>query len=206
MHTEALEPGTEPILIALSAALFEVAPTMYLAGGTALALHIGHRVSVDLDFFSPDALPEQLAGLIASVGEVQVVGREPRTLHALVGGVQVSFFQYQYPLLSEVVTEGAVRMAALQDIAAMKLDAASSRGSKKDFIDLYTLLRTYTLIELMAWFEEKYAHVSFNKAHILKSLVYFEDAEQEPMPRMLIPVAWEEVKAKLVQEATALIG
>lgn len=135
-----------------------------------------------------------------------MVGREPRTLHALVGGVQVSFFQYQYPLIHQVVKEGPIRLSSIQDIAAMKLDAASSRGSKKDFIDLYVLLQTHTLTELIAWFEKKYAQVSFNRAHILKSLVYFEDAEHEPMPRMLIPVSWEDVKTKLVQEATKHIG
>ncbi len=178
---------------------------MYLAGGTALALELGHRVSVDLDFFSPDPLPHELEELAARVGDAHVVGREPRTLHMLVEGVQVSFFQYQYPLIGEVTKEGGICMAAPQDIAAMKIDAASSRGSKKDFIDLYVLLHTYTLPELIAFFEQKYAHIAYNKAHILKSLVYFDDAEYEPMPRMLIPVTWDEVKTRLTHEVTALV-
>lgn len=206
MHIEVLEPGTEPILTALSATLSDVAPGMYLAGGTALALQLGHRISVDLDYFSPDPLPPQLDELIARAGEAHVVAREPRTLHAVIGNVQASFFQYQYPLIGEVAQEGSVRLASIEDIAAMKIDAASSRGSKKDFVDLFFLLREHTISELISWFEAKYAHVSFNRAHILKSLVYFEDAEHEPMPRMLIPVSWDEVKERLVKEATGFLN
>jgi hypothetical protein len=87
-----------------------------------------------------------------------------------------------------------------RDIAAMKIDAVSSRGSKKDFIDIYFLLEKYSLSDLLEIFEKKYAAIKFNRVHILKSLSYFEDAESEPMPIMLKPISWEDVKKKIVAE------
>ncbi len=87
----------------------------------------------------------------------------------------------------------------------MKLDAVSSRGSKKDFIDIYFLLEKYRLPELFEIFEKKYAAIKFNKLHILKSLSYFENADNEPMPVMLKPVSWEEVKKKVITESNQIL-
>jgi hypothetical protein len=97
------------------------------------------------------------------------------------------------------------RLADERDIAAMKLDAVSSRGSKKDFIDIHFLLEKYSLSELLEIFEKKYAAIKFNKIHILKSLSYFEDAESDPMPIMLKPILWEVVKKKIVTETNQIL-
>jgi hypothetical protein len=108
-------------------------------------------------------------------------------------------------LLFPTIAFEGIQLADERDIAAMKLDAVSSRGSKKDFIDIYFLLKKYSLAELFDIFEKKYAAIKFNKLHILKSLSYFENAEQEPMPVMLESVPWEEVKKKIVMEAGQIL-
>ena len=91
------------------------------------------------------------------------------------------------------------------DIASMKIDAISSRGSKKDFIDLYFLLKKYSLAELIGFFEKKYTGVKYNRLHILKSLAYFSDADNEPMPHMIKPIEWEDVKNNIYRETNMLL-
>ncbi len=92
-------------------------------------------------------------------------------------------------------------MADERDIATMKVDAISSRGSKKDLVDLYFLLEKYSLDEILKFFSEKYHDIKYNRVHILKSLTYFESAEKEPMPNMIKEVEWEEIK-KVITEKT----
>jgi hypothetical protein len=98
-----------------------------------------------------------------------------------------------------------VKLADEQDIAAMKSDVISSRGSRKDFIDLYFLLGKYPLSEILSFFEKKYSHIDYNRPHLLKSLTYFADAESDASPKMLIPVDWETVKEKITRDAGRLI-
>ncbi|MEK7161153.1 MAG: nucleotidyl transferase AbiEii/AbiGii toxin family protein, partial [Patescibacteria group bacterium] len=97
------------------------------------------------------------------------------------------------------------KLADERDIAAMKIDAVSSRGSKKDFVDLYFLLEKYSLPELIDFFEKKYSNIKFNKLHILKSLTYFEDAEKEPMPEMLKQANWDSIKKKITLETNKFL-
>jgi hypothetical protein len=94
-----------------------------------------------------------------------------------------------------------VKLADERDIAVMKLDAISSRGSKKDFIDLYFLLEKYSLKELFEFFENRYKDIEYNKIHLIKSLLYFEEAEQDPMPIMIRDKNWQEIKEKIKTEA-----
>jgi len=101
---------------------------------------------------------------------------------------------------------GGIKIADEKDIACMKIDAISSRGSKKDFIDLYFLLEKYSLPELISFFEKKYSAIEFNKLHILKSLTYFKDAEDEPMPIMIKNTNWADVKKKIIKEANKIVA
>ena len=105
----------------------------------------------------------------------------------------------------ETVKFEGIKLADEWDIACMKIDAISSRGSKKDFIDLYFLLEKYNLLELLAFFERKYSDIKFNKMHIFKSLIYFDDAEDEPMSIMIKEVKWKEVKNKIIEEVGKLV-
>lgn len=169
----------------------------YLGGGTAVALHLGHRQSYDLDLFTqewdfPLDLPRRE---LAPLGEVEVIHQEGKTFIATLDGEQISFFVYPYPLVDALSMFEGVRIAGLSDLAAMKLDAISSRGTKRDFVDLYQICQdVFSLREAIRRFERKYADVRYSMVHLLKSLHYFQDAEPDPMPHMLVPLEWPEVK------------
>ena len=105
----------------------------------------------------------------------------------------MSFLHYPYPLLFPTREFEALTVADPRDIACMKVDAIASRGSRRDFVDLYITAQTYGLNEILAWFATKYAGAPYNRIHLLKSLTYFSDAEREPMPDLLIPLEWSTV-------------
>ncbi|MEK7193689.1 MAG: nucleotidyl transferase AbiEii/AbiGii toxin family protein [Patescibacteria group bacterium] len=204
IHAEALPKDTERLLPSL--AEMPSVKNFYLAGGTALALQIGHRISGDLDFFSEEAFDESL--LIQKLSgsyEFQIEKKSEQTVLSIISGVKVSFLGYPYPLLVPANEALGVRVADIRDIACMKIDAASNRGTKRDFIDLYCIIRAaFSLSDILQFFEKKYSILHYNMMHIKKSLVYFEDAEGDPMPQMLQPVSWEEVKSFLEREALRL--
>lgn len=180
----------------------------YLGGGTAVALHLGHRRSYDLDFFTqewdfPIDLPRRE---LAHLGELVVLHEEGKTLIATLDGVQISFFIYPYPLVDSPLIFEGVQIAGLSDLAAMKLDAISSRGTKRDFIDLYQICQAaFPLQEAIQRFERKYADVRYSMIHLLKSLRYFKDAEPDPMPPLLVPLEWAEVKRFFEDEVRRLM-
>jgi predicted nucleotidyltransferase component of viral defense system len=203
MHREAISKPTERVFGEIAGRFTD---GFYLAGGTALAIQLGHRLSVDLDWFSAKEFSRTaVRDALSRAGRFELTGEEEGTMHGLLDGVKVSFLRYGYPLLFPPVEFEGAKLADERDIAAMKLDAVSSRGSKKDFIDIYFLLEKYALPELLEIFEKKYAAIKFNKLHILKSLSYFEDADREPTPVMLRPVSWEAVKEKIAAEASKVL-
>lgn len=169
-----------------------------LVGGTALALHYGHRQSVDLDFFTMKSYTsEEIVHRIKLYGDLQIL-KSARNINVfLVNDIKVDFVNYNYPWLEEPVQDSGITLATAKDIAAMKIAAITGRGSKKDFIDLYFLLNQFTLTEILKMYEAKYPDASIFLA--LKSLTFFEDAEIQPMPKMLIEVSWEKVKDKIQQ-------
>ena len=177
----------------------------YLAGGTGLALHLGHRRSQDLDFFSRDPVdPDALIQKIQTLGGFSVASKGAETLHATVQGIKVSFLGYAYPLLFPFDPFLEVNVADPRDIAGMKISAIAGRGTKRDFVDLYTVSRQYGVPQVLEWFKEKFAQANYSTIHILKSLTYFEEAEKDPMPDMLIPLSWEEVKQFFSSEVPRL--
>ena len=199
MHSETIDAKTKCVLDKIVMA--GISSDFYLAGGTALAIHLGHRMSIDLDFFTRGNFSiADLKKKLSSIGELVVNGEEDGTLNAALDGVKISFLRYDYDQLYPFVAFQNVNLADERDIAAMKIDAASSRGSKKDFIDLYFLLGKYSLKDLIAFFEKKFSAIKYNKMHILKSLVFFDDAQDEPMPIMLASCDWENVKEKISRE------
>lgn len=169
-----------------------------LAGGTSLALQTGHRKSVDLDFFGSLFLEEnELAETLSSVGTITWLNKLKNIKSLLVNGIKVDFVNYAYPWLNGIVQEQDLRLASKKDIAAMKLAAITGRGAKKDFTDLYFLLNEFSLAEMMRMYEKKYADGS--TFMVLKSLVYFDDAETEEMPEMLMPASWDIIKSTISQ-------
>jgi len=194
MHPETLAPNTHKLLDLLGKT--SVAKQFYLAGGTALALHYGHRRSIDLDWFSNKefSVPRLRDKLAAGSGELTVVAEDKGTLHGVMNRVRLSFLYYPYKLLWPTIKYNGVNLADPRDIACMKLLAISNRGSKKDFFDLYILLKYYQLAQLFVWFDRKFSGTRYNHLHLLKSLLYFDDAEKEPNPVLLCNLTWREVK------------
>jgi hypothetical protein len=175
-----------------------------LGGGTGLALQFGHRLSADLDFFRfrPSEL-DHLPGRLSDIAPLEILDRAAGTLHVRVGGIRLSFLGLEVPLLHRGIHYRGFTVGDVRDIAALKLVALGGRGSRKDFIDLYFYLRqTPGLDQLFEHLERRDPGIDWNRFHLLKSLTFFEDAEQEPMPRMLKKVDWTEVKRYF--EATAV--
>jgi predicted nucleotidyltransferase component of viral defense system len=171
----------------------------YLAGGTCLALQIGHRRSIDFDFFIPDDFDTStIINRLTQIGSYQRDNEEKNTINGSLKGVRISFFGYRYDIIDDFKTFNKIRLAGLKDIAAMKLEAIAGRGSKKDFIDLYFLLQQYTLEEIFSFHALKYGIGLSNQYHHLKSLVYFADAETEAMPVMITPLDWNYVKNQII--------
>jgi len=177
-----------------------------LAGGTGLALQLGHRISQDLDFFraSPFA-PAELAAGLAGLGRVLVQGRSAGTLHVTLDGLRVSFLAAEAPLLFAGTPYRGLALADPRDIAVMKVIAIGGRGSRKDFVDLFFYLRGGGSLEgIFALIRRRFAGVDYNDYHLLRSLVFFEDAETEPMPRMIRGAAWAGIKSAIVTEVKRL--
>ena len=175
--------------------------SFYLAGGTALALQIGHRQSVDFDFFiKTDFTTADIIHILQDLGEFELFSESWNTINGLLNNVRVSFFSYRYPLLCDLHTYLNISVAGMEDIAAMKLEAVSGRGSRKDFIDMFYLLDCLSISEMFEKHKKKYGIKVPNNYHLLKSLVYFEDAEREPMPHMLYSVLWDDVKKRMISE------
>jgi hypothetical protein len=202
-HREVINPQVERSLHDLQA--LGVLDRCYLAGGTGLALHLGHRRSHDLDFFSRDPVePEVLIRRMKTLAGFALASQAPDTLHVTFQSIKVSFLAYPYPVLFPFATFLGVNVADPRDIACMKLSAISNRGTKRDFVDLYLMAKQCGLAHLLEWFKQKYADVNHSLTHVLKSLSWFEDADKEPMPDMLAPLLWEDVKRFFRGEASRL--
>lgn len=198
MHIKTLAPKTKALLDRVAGQSF--LNSFYLSGGTALALHLGHRESEDLDFFSQtDFDPSRLQIELEQVAKLSSVEQENGTLNCYAGDVQLQFLHYPYNLLNDPVEWNQIRLSSVEDIACTKLLTIASRGSKKDFIDLYFILKQYSLNDLFKLLQKKYPKTDYNQIHILKSLVYFDDADNQVMPRMHIEASWETIKKNLMQ-------
>jgi hypothetical protein len=171
-----------------------------LAGGTSLALQLGHRVSVDIDLFGEVPFEdEEVVPYLAQIGPFTLIKRSENIFVAVVQGIKVDLVRYAYPRLAPFVVEDGVRMFGLADIAAMKLGAIAGRGSRKDFIDLHVLMEHFSKEQLWEVYRAKFPDSS--EFLLRKSLTYFTDAEREAMPEMHIPLIWEEVKRRVVEVA-----
>ncbi len=171
-----------------------------LVGGTALALQYGHRTSVDLDFFGSFGNEEdKLFTVLQPYAEVRRVKDSPNIKIFFMDDVKVDFVNYSiYPWIDDAVEEDGLRLASPKDIAAMKINAIEGRGSKKDFIDIYSLLQHYSLDELLKFYSQKYPNYSIYRA--LMSLTYFADADPKDTPTLFMDVTWDEMKTFIKQK------
>lgn len=172
-----------------------------LVGGTALALQIGHRKSIDIDLFGQIKADEyDVRNELQQLGEIKTLNRTKNISIYLINGIKTDIVNYSYPWLEEELIIDGLKLASIKDIAAMKLAAITGRGTKKDFIDLYFLLKKYSLTEMLGFYTQKYADGS--TFMVLKSLSYFEDAEKDPMPFMLSKISWSKIKKFIIKQLT----
>ena len=197
LSIQTVYPNTLELLKSL-ASQPELAQTR-LVGGTALALQYGHRQSIDLDFFG--ILPEdkeELVEMTKRVGNVLVTNRSKMILQTVINQIKVDFVDYsRYKWIDEPVLGDGFVLASDKDIAAMKVNAIIGRGTRKDFIDLYVLLQHYSLLEIMAFYKQKYPE--FSEYRALLSMTYFEDAEMQDMPKMFIDTSWDTMKSTIIE-------
>jgi predicted nucleotidyltransferase component of viral defense system len=181
-----------------------LASEFYLAGGTALSLQIGHRLSIDLDFFSPTEDIPSIRNIIErelTPFQVNLTDSSWGNLVYLVNGVRVGFYGYGYAMVTPMVVIENTQLASIEDIALMKFDALLGRASRKDFYDLYFICQQTALKELFDLSTKKYPAVRDFEVQVTKRLVYFDNAEEETDPVMLKEVDWQTVKSFFVEQA-----
>lgn len=173
---------------------------MRLVGGTSLALQYGHRRSIDLDFFGENTkdVDELTDALQKQIGQVVVGGHSRSIKTYFLNGVKVDIVNYNYAWIDAPVLDNGLRLASPKDIAAMKVNAVIGRGTKKDFIDIYYLLKHFSFSDLIQLYLQKYPDGSEYRA--LLSMAYFEDADPQPMPYMFENMEWETIKKRIRQE------
>ena len=171
--------------------------TFYLAGETGLALQLGHRRSDDMDFFS-DRLFNTDA-MLSLIPVDKVLFTALGTVHCEIKDIRISLLYYDVPLIHSPLSWHGINVAHVKDIVAEKIKSISQRGSKKDFIDLYAMLKMrHSVPEVFEFFKERFTRSDINFYHVLKSLTFFEDAEQEPLPLILLSGEdwkWENIKS-----------
>ena len=195
MFEKTLVKGAQNILALLGTS--GILNEAYLAGGTALALQLGHRISVDFDFFSSEKFePRIFADQLSEVGDFQETQASKGTVLGTFQGIRFSLFIYPHRLLQPIEKYLSVNIASIEDIAAMKIEAIAGRGIKRDFIDLYHICKSgYRMSRLFDLYKDKYKTSDSKFIHIQKSLIYFDDAEIDVIPKMLVKTNWEEVKS-----------
>ncbi len=169
-----------------------------LAGGTALSLHIGHRLSVDLDFFTnKDFKVEPVISEIRKAGRnFSVISEGEGHITANIDGTKFSLLKYEYPFLEKPAVYKGIQVAGIFDIASMRIIAVSQRGTKRDFVDLFFILQDIPFHKLAEHMVKRFGKERINPVHVGKSLVYFSDAESNPEPEYLKgkEVKWEKIK------------
>jgi len=205
-HWEVVTPPMQRLLFYIGQQPF--LDRFYLAGGTALALQIGHRRSVDFDFFSAtDELDERSRNEIisgVSLFPTQVIESVGGNLLMTVDSIRVGFFGYGYPMVDEPLRCENVALASLSDIGLMKCDALISRGSRKDFYDLYYLLKSFEFNSLLQLGEKKYPLFRDFPLMVLESMTVFDNADRDLQPEVFDYTPWEQVKRYFIDQARQL--
>lgn len=199
IHPEVLTPQQQVVLKASAQVVQKW--DAYLAGGAGLALQLGHRRSVDFDWFTRRTLPptEVLSDMQSLGLPVHVRQNDEGTFLGQVGGIDYSVFRYRYDLVGRCVEFEGCKLASLKDVAAMKMTAIVQRATKRDYVDLYAIFNTESvdLGDAVSTMRRKFPGVDPSLA--LRALTYFDDVDKQPMPEMLAKMSWDDVKAGLVR-------
>ncbi len=202
LYKTTVDPHTLELIIRLQNE--PVLKSFFLVGGTALALQIGHRISVDIDLFTTidfdtENLSESLQGY-----DLQMFARQRNTIIGAIDNIKVDFIAHKYPLVSDLLTDEDVRMASKADIAAMKINAIANNGTRvKDFIDIYYLFNDFSLPQILAFYKQKYQQDS--DFHAVKSLCFFDDVDLSDWPLLTDKkLKWPQVMKRIQQAVKEL--
>lgn len=202
LYYSAIDAATLELLIKIQKLpLFK---NLCLAGGTSLALQIGHRKSIDLVFFGKLKSDEiEINKQLKQLGSIQLIHKTENIFIYLINNIKIDIVNYHYEWLEKPILTEGIKLAGKKDIAAMKLSAITGRGTKKDFFDLYFLLQKYSMTEMFNFYKQKYDDGS--EFLVIKSLSYFDDAEKQMDPEMLKKINWQKVKSNIKKEVEKYI-
>lgn len=166
-------------------------------------MHLGHRFSFDLDFFCRERFSiDEVLQTLKALGQLETFQVTADTFNGKLNDARISFFIYPYPTLGPFQTLLGAQVASLEDLAAMKVDAITRRGRKRDFVDLYFISqRAFSLEHALSLYFQKFREFNISRIHVYKSLMYFDDAEADEMPEMIERVKWDDVKHFFQKEA-----
>ncbi len=201
LHREILNPEQERILGQLE---FVSQTSLYLGGGTALALQLGHRTSVDFDFYISqkfDVVKMKRMFMNRLSGSRLLGESSDGTLRVAVENTEVSVFYYPYALIDRLVDFPPLKLASLRDIAAAKVAAVVQRARQRDFVDIYYLAKELGFIEVVKSAYKKFPWYEENSGIVIKSLGYFEEANRDTEANRVKlfdeKVTWEKVKREI---------
>lgn len=208
-NSKILSPETKKAFVFLSEQKWLSGSNWYLAGGTALALQTGIRKSVDLDFFNQNANFKSSAIIAHFIGNDnwKINFEEKNTIYGELFGAKASFIAYPFFIpKQEFIWYGSIKILQPLDIAVMKIIAISQRGKKRDFFDAYWCAKNIESLEdIIKRLPVQYPSVAHDFHHILKSLVYFEDAENDPEPEIYFKTSWREIKKFFKKEIPVIV-
>ena len=197
LHYKTIDAKTLGLLKEIQS--IEIFNNLFLVGGTSLALQLGHRISVDLDLFGEiSASRDEIITELNKLGLVKTLSFTKNINIFTIDDIKVDIVNYKYPWLNSCIIVDDIKLAQISDITAMKISAITGRGAMKDFIDLYYLLKQYSLSQILDLYEQKYSDASIFMA--LKSLTYFDDADTEIMPKMFEEISWETIKSEITKQ------
>jgi hypothetical protein len=173
-----------------------------LVGGTALALQLGHRNSIDIDLFCNNEFTDyEILSFLNSNFNVNVIFNKPNTIICLIDNIKTDFIKHDYPIIDEIIEEDGIKMLGMKDIAAMKVHAIIQSGQRlKDFIDIYFLLEHFSMNEIMDFFTIKYEYM--NPVMALKAITYFDEIDENiDPPKLLKPLSIKSIQKRITKAA-----
>ncbi len=172
----------------------------YLVGGTALALQLGHRNSVDIDLFIDKTYEaEALFNFLKSKYDYKPIYIGTQTIIGIINNIKVDFISHPYKIIKPIIKEENISMMSLEDICAMKLHAITNSGQRlKDFIDIYFLLEHFSFSQMLGFYHEKYPMM--NEVIPLRAITFFDEIDpQIDPPKLLKPLSLEKIKKRIVE-------
>ena len=198
LQYQTVSPGTIALIRQLMC-MPEIDPFV-LVGGTSLSLQLGHRISIDLDFFTDKSfdIDSLRIALSTTISNFEILRISNTGFSCYAGGIKCDFYNWAVPFIEKPIIEDGIRLGSLKDIAAFKLDAISGRKEKKDFWDIDSLLNHFSLAELLSFHQMKFIYI--NGKVVLDALSEIDLADNSEDPNVILPGRWDEIKQRIKEK------